>query len=100
GRLYRAGVTLVAGVDSGISAGKPHGILALAVADLVTGGIPASAALASATSTAAEACGLGGRKGRLLPGYDADIIVVAGDPLSDISALTRVTAVYLAGRAT
>jgi imidazolonepropionase-like amidohydrolase len=99
GRLHQAGVTLVSGGDSGISAGKPHGILALAIADLVIAGIPAAAALATATSTAAQACGLGGRKGWLRPGYDADIIVVAGDPLTDITALTRVQAVYLAGRA-
>lgn len=99
GRLHQAGVTLVSGADSGISAGKPHGILALAVADLVTAGIPAAAALASATSTAAQACGLGDRKGWLRPGYDADIIVVDGDPLTEITALTRIQAVYLAGRA-
>lgn len=98
-KLHHAGVTLVSGADSGISAGKTHGILALAIADLVTAGIPAAAALASATSTAARACGLGGRKGRLRPGYDADIIVVAGDPLARITALTHIQAVYLAGQA-
>jgi imidazolonepropionase-like amidohydrolase len=99
GRLHQAGVTLVSGADSGISAGKPHGILALAIADLVTAGIPATAALATATSTAAQACGLGRRKGRLRTGYDADIIVVVGDPLTDISALTHIQTVYLAGHA-
>ena len=97
GRLYQAGVTLVSGVDSGVSAGKPHGILALAIADRVTAGIPSSAALASATSIAAQACGLGGRKGLLRPSYDADMVVVAGDPVTDITALTQVQAVYRAG---
>ena len=52
----------------------------------------------SATSLAADACGLGGRKGRLLRGYDADLVVVHGDPLADIGALTAVQAVYLGGR--
>jgi imidazolonepropionase-like amidohydrolase len=98
GRLYQAGVLLVSGVDAGISDGKPHGILALAVADLVAGGVPTADAIASATSLAADACGLGGRKGRLLRGYDADLVVVHGDPLADIDALTAVQAVYLAGR--
>lgn len=86
-------------MDAGISSGKPHGILALAIADLVAGGIPAASALATATSMAADACGLGDRKGSLRAGYDADLILVAGDPLSDIAALGDVRAVYLAGRA-
>ena len=98
GQLYQAGVRLVSGVDAGISDGKPHGILALAVADLVAGNIPAAGAIASATSLAADACGLGGRKGQLHPGYDADLLVVHGDPLADIGALTAVQAVYLGGR--
>jgi imidazolonepropionase-like amidohydrolase len=97
-RLHQAGVALVSGADSGVSGAKPHGMLPLAVADLVTAGIPASAALASATSVAARACRLGERKGRLRPGYDADIIVVPGDPVTDITTLTQVTAVYLAGQ--
>jgi len=53
GRMHRAGVVLLAGSDAGISAGKPHGILPAAVADLIAGGVPAAPALAAATSTAA-----------------------------------------------
>jgi imidazolonepropionase-like amidohydrolase len=98
GRLHRAGVTMVSGVDAGISDVKPHGILALAVADLVVSGIPAADALASATSRAADVCGLGGRKGWLRAGYDADLVVVDGDPLTDIRALAAVSAVYLNGQ--
>jgi imidazolonepropionase-like amidohydrolase len=99
GLLHRAGVALVSGVDAGISEGKPHGILALAVADLVDAGIPAAEAIASATSLAADACGLGDRKGWLRAGYDADLVIVDGDPLTDIGALAAVSAVYLNGRA-
>ncbi len=98
GKLYQAGVRLVSGADAGIADGKPHGILALAIADLVAGGVPAGDAIASATSLAADACGLGGRKGRLHRGYDADLVVVHADPLADIGALTAVQAVYLGGR--
>ena len=90
---------MVSGVDAGISAGKPHGILALAVADLVDAGIPAADAIASATSLAADACGLGDQKGWLRAGYDADLVIVDGDPLTDIRALAAVSAVYLNGRA-
>jgi imidazolonepropionase-like amidohydrolase len=99
GALHQAGVTVVSGVDAGISSGKPHGILALAIADLIAGGIPAPAALATATSLAAGACGLGDRKGSLRAGYDADLVLVDGDPLTDIAALRAVRAVYLGGQA-
>jgi imidazolonepropionase-like amidohydrolase len=54
--------------------------------------------MASATSLAADACGLG-RKGRLRAGHDADLVIVDGDPLTDIRALAAVSAVYLNGRA-
>ena len=54
-----------------------------------------AAALATATSIAAEVCGLGTRKGRVGPGYDADLVVVDGDPLTDVAALTRVDTVVL-----
>jgi imidazolonepropionase-like amidohydrolase len=42
-------------------------------------------------------CGLGDRKGRIAPGYDADLLAVAGDPLADLTALTAVRAVFRAG---
>ena len=99
GKLHTAGVIIASGTDAGISAARPHGILANAIADLVAGGIPAADALASATSVAARACGLGDRKGRLRAGYDADLIVVEGDPHADIRALSAVQAVYLNGQA-
>jgi imidazolonepropionase-like amidohydrolase len=95
--LHEAGVVIASGVDAGISPGKPHGSLGGAVADLVSAGIPAVAALASATSVAAVAIGLGDRKGRLRDGYDADLTVVGGDPCADIGALRDVRAVYIAG---
>ena len=97
GRMYRAGVRLIAGSDGGISAGKSHGILPEAIADYVAGGVPAEAALAAATSAAADACGLGDRKGRLRAGFDADLVLVSGDPIHDISALKRVEAAFVAG---
>ncbi len=50
------------------------------------------------TSVAAEACGLGERKGRIAPGFDADLLAVHGNPLTDIAALRNVAAVYRAGR--
>jgi imidazolonepropionase-like amidohydrolase len=95
--LRDAGVRLVSGTDGGINPGKPHGMLPQAIAQLVQGGMAPADALASATSVAADVCGLGHRKGSIRPGHDADLVVVDGDPLTDIAALTRVAAVVLAG---
>jgi imidazolonepropionase-like amidohydrolase len=97
GRLHQAGVRLVSGVDSGIGPGKRHGLLPNAVCELVTAGLRAAEALATATSGAAQACGVGGRKGRLAPGYDADLLVVDGDLEADVTALRRPRSVLLRG---
>ncbi|MEU8421497.1 amidohydrolase family protein [Micromonospora sp. NPDC048835] len=95
--LHRAGVRLVAGSDAGLGPAKPHGILPETLVEYVACGIPPTAALASATSVGAEVCGLGRRKGRVRPGFDADLLVVDGDPTSDITVLRRPLAVYRAG---
>lgn len=97
GRMLRFGVRIVSGVDAGISDAKPHGIVALAVADLVEAGATNSEAIATATSIAADAAGLADRKGKLAKGHDADLLVVDGDPIRDIGDLTRVRAVWCGG---
>jgi len=81
--------------DPGLARG---GSLAAAVADLVAGGVSTADALASATSVAARACGLGERKGRLRTGYDADLVLVEGDPTVDIGSLRHVAAVMVRGK--
>ncbi len=53
--------------------------------------------LRAITSAAAAVCGLGPRKGRIAPGFDADILAVDGDPISDPEALHRIRAVYARG---
>jgi imidazolonepropionase-like amidohydrolase len=40
---------------------------------------------------------VGDRKGRLAAGYDADLVAVDGDPLTDVTALLRATAVFRNG---
>jgi imidazolonepropionase-like amidohydrolase len=98
-RMHLAGVRLVSGADSGIAAFKPHGVLPMSISEFVLGGIPTVDALVSATSRAADVCGLSDRKGRLRAGYDADLVVVDGDPLTDVSALAHVLAVVVHGEA-
>jgi imidazolonepropionase-like amidohydrolase len=97
-QLHRAGVRLVSGSDGGITPGKRHGILPEALSALVDCGVSATDGLASATSLAAVACGVGDRKGRVATGVDADLLVVDGDPMTDIGAVRRVAAVYLGGQ--
>jgi imidazolonepropionase-like amidohydrolase len=51
------------------------------------------------TSDAAGVIGLGHRKGRVAPGFDADILAVDGEPVADPEALHRIRAVYARGTA-
>ncbi len=54
-------------------------------------------ALRSATVTAADALGLSGSVGALAPGHQADLLIVDGDPLSDVRVLNQVHAVFQSG---
>jgi imidazolonepropionase-like amidohydrolase len=97
GALHAAGVRLVTGSDGGINPGKSHGVLPEAVIGLVLGGVSPIDALATATSLAAAACGLADQTGRIAPGYTADLLVVTGNPTTDITALHNIQATYLRG---
>jgi imidazolonepropionase-like amidohydrolase len=97
-RLIREGAVMVAGTDAGIGPIKPHGVLPYGLAQFTQLGMSPAEALTAGTSTAAQVCGLGDRKGRVRPGYDADLLIVDGDPLTDLAALLRPVAVFVAGR--
>ena len=96
-RLVQAGAFVVAGSDAGASAAKPHDVLRFAPEQLVAAGLDPAAALRVMTSDAARACGLEHGKGRIAPGFDADILVLDGNPVQDLSAVRRVLAVYARG---
>jgi imidazolonepropionase-like amidohydrolase len=98
-RLYEAGALMVAGSDAGIGPIKPHDVVRHAPDQLREVGIGQPEALRMVTSKAAEVIGLGHRKGRIAPGFDADILAVDGDPLADPAALHRIRAVYASGTA-
>ncbi len=89
---------LISGADAGISPGKPHGTLPESVIELGACGVPTDVALTSATSLAATACGIADRTGRLQAGLDADLLIVDGDPVTDIRALRDVRTVVSRGR--
>ena len=96
-RLYEAGAPMVAGTDAGIAPVKPHDVVRHAPAMLRQLGFGQAEALRAITSAAAAVCGLGHRKGRIAPGFDADILAVDGDPITDPEALHRIRAVYARG---
>ena len=97
-RMLQAGVRVVAGTDAGIAPGKPHDVLRYVIPQLMDLGMAAAEAFITITSVAAEVCGLAASKGRIAPGYDADILAVGGDPLTQPEAIHRIRAVYSRGR--
>jgi imidazolonepropionase-like amidohydrolase len=96
-RLRAAGVPLTLSSDAGIGPHKPHDVLPRAPGQATMVGFSGAEALRMVTSVAADACGVGDRKGRIAPGYDADLLAVAGDPLTDPNAVREVAAVFRAG---
>jgi imidazolonepropionase-like amidohydrolase len=98
-RLYEAGALMVAGSDAGIAPIKPHDVVRYAPPMLRELGIGQAEVLRMMTSAAAGVIGLGHRKGRIAPGFDADILAVDGDPIADPGALHRIRAVYARGAA-
>lgn len=97
-QLREHGVRVVAGVDSGMAPAKKHGNVWRAVVEMTEAGYDTAAALAAATSVAAQACSLDGTMGRLAPGYAADLLVVDGDLTTDLAALSTPRTVLVRGR--
>jgi imidazolonepropionase-like amidohydrolase len=63
-----------------------------------TGGQKPSDAIVSATSLSAESLHMDKQIGTLAPGFQADLIAVAGDPLKDVSILRNVAFVMKGGK--
>ena len=98
GGLYRAGVRLVTGPRFRHRLADPARLCAATRSLLLLdAGASATDALAAATSVAATACGLGDRKGLLRQGFDADIVVSAGDLRATTGALGEPRCVVLDG---
>jgi imidazolonepropionase-like amidohydrolase len=92
----QAGVAVVFGTDSAV---YEHGRNAEEFRLLVEqAGMSPAEAIASATTAAARLLNMSNEIGRIAPGYSADIIAVAGDPLQDVRALERVEFVMVQGR--
>ena len=83
-QAIRYGVRVVAGTDAG---GWFHGNNSVELDMLVDAGMTPMQAIIAGTREAAACCGLEGDLGTLEAGKLADLIVVDGNPLSDITAL-------------
>lgn len=93
-RAIAAGVKIAFGTDSTVSR---HGDNAQEFALMVRAGMTPAAAIRAATIDAADALGRKDQIGSLEPGKAADIIAVAGDPLSDVTRLESVDFVMRGG---
>jgi len=87
-KAVEAGVKIATGTD--IMASAPtmtHGENAFEITMMVRNGMPPLAAITSSTRTAAEVLGISGWLGTLREGMTADVLVVEGDPLTDITRI-------------
>jgi imidazolonepropionase-like amidohydrolase len=95
GRAYKAGVKIAFGTDAGVYA---HGKNALEFQYMVEAGMPPMEAIKAATTSAADLLGLNDQVGSISKGKSADIVAVAGDPLTDITTLQHIAFVMKEGK--
>ncbi|MCB0046572.1 MAG: amidohydrolase family protein [Caldilineaceae bacterium] len=95
----KAGVTIGFGTDAG-SPVVGHDVVAPEMAFMVKLGVKRDNydAIRSATAVAAQISNLSDKIGTLEAGKQADVIVVDGNPLADIDAISRVGMTFLAGK--
>ena len=92
GALYRAGAPIVAGTDG-------SGLELIRELELyVQAGMTPAQALQTATINVARLVGVGDQTGAITPGREADLVLVEGDPGTDIAALRRTRWVMTDGR--
>jgi hypothetical protein len=97
GQLARGGVPILAGTDAP-NPGTTHGAsMHRELELLVSAGLSPAAALTAATATPARIFGLKDR-GRIAPGLRADLVLVKGDPTTDILATRDIQRVWKLGQ--
>lgn len=84
GKLYRAGVPLLAGTDAPEPQVTPGFSLHQELERLVESGLPPAAALRAATLNNAAALRQEDRLGSIAPGKLADLVILSANPLDDI----------------
>jgi imidazolonepropionase-like amidohydrolase len=94
-KAFPRGVKIAFGTDAGVS---KHGRNADEFELMVKHGMPAAEAIKAATVNAADLLGLTSEIGTLEAGKRADLIAVAGDPLTDVTVLKKVVFVMKDGQ--
>ncbi|MDV6277534.1 amidohydrolase family protein [Rhodococcus erythropolis] len=97
--LMAAGARIAFSTDAGINSAKPHDTLPRDLVYLTSQGFSPLEVLTAATADAAASCGIGTRKGRIAPGYDADLLAVPGTCKYSLEPLLEITEIFRAGRA-
>ena len=95
-RLIKMGVKMIAGSDSPWGAFPPGEFVKEMIA-LNKAGLSNTEALVTGLSHAAESIAVSDQAGTLSPGRPGDVLVVGGDPTSDLNALWDVKDVYKSG---
>ncbi|MGZ7039657.1 MAG: metal-dependent hydrolase family protein, partial [Thermoanaerobaculia bacterium] len=85
-RAIKAGVPIAMGSDAVFTG---FGENTRELERFVEAGMTPAQALKTATTTGASLLGMSDKIGSIAPGYFADIVAVDGDPLADITAVTR-----------
>lgn len=99
-KLRAAGVTILAGSDAANPGDAPGAGLDCEIEKLVEAGLTPGEALRTATwENARFLAGDAADFGEIVPGKRADLLLVAGDPLADVTALERIDGVWLDGTA-
>jgi hypothetical protein len=94
--LHEAGVSLIAGTDSGSFAIIPGASMARELELLVEAGLTPHEALASATQVSATVLGFE-QTGVIAPGYRANLVLLPQDPLTQIKAVEFPSGVMVRG---
>ncbi|WP_343730249.1 amidohydrolase family protein [Duganella sp.] len=94
GRAYKAGVKIAFGTDAAV---YPHGENAKEFGYMVEAGMPPLAAIQAATTHAAALLKQDKDLGSISVGKFADLVAVPGNPLADISLMTKVSFVMKEG---
>ena len=90
----KIGVPLAMGTDAGV---EPHGMNAREFSLMASNGLGAAQTLMAGTANAADLLGVADRVGTLQAGRLADVIAVAGNPLTDMKATEHAVLVMKEG---
>ena len=90
-------IPFIASTDAGIPGVYHHHLPQALPVFAAIAGLTPEAALRTATSAAAKGLGISQVTGRLKPGLSADIVLVHGNPLDDLTVLAEPAAVWARG---